>query len=317
MVIIKIDKKIHIDNRKRASCTRLINCPFEIRGKRLDGGFWVLELRNNSHNHDPSSDMSGHLSSRRLTTKEIIDILKMSMARIQPRQILSSLRPKNLNLQAVSRTIYNLKVKIQKDTLDGHSLIQALFKELEQGGFIFNYLKDNNGHLTYVFFAHPKSVILARTYSIVFVMDCTYKTNKYGMPLLDIIGMSSFNKSFYSCFAFLKHETKEDYVWALKMFSNALGFDSQPLVIVSDREMALISAIEVVFLATTHLLCLWHIEKNIVAKCKGYFEEKEDWDVFLSMWNSVVYAETEEEFEESWLFLQLLYKEKKNVSTYI
>ena len=104
--------------------------------------------------------------------------------------------------------------------------------------------------------------MLAKTYSSIFVMDCTYKTNKYGMPLLDIIGMSSFNKSFYSCFVFVKSERTEDYTWALQTFSNVLGVDFQCSVIVSDRELALISAIEVVFPRATHLLCVGIFKKT-------------------------------------------------------
>ncbi|XP_021840674.2 protein FAR1-RELATED SEQUENCE 5-like [Spinacia oleracea] len=308
--------KIPIENRKRVTCTRLINCPFQIEGK-LKGYFWSLQIKNNNHNHDPSDDMSGHPSSRCLTKEEIADIEKQSMAGIQPRQIISSLRQKNPNLQAVARTIYNLKNKIQKESLGSRSLIQALFEELEQGGFTFTYVKDDKGHLTHVFFAHPRSIMLAKTYSSVFVMDCTYKTNKYGMPLLDIIGMTSLNKSFYAAFVFLQNEKEEDYVWALKNFSSILGFNCQPQVIVTDRKLALIGAINIVFPETTHLLCVWHIQKNIVAKCKGYFTEIEDWDVFMSMWNAMIYAETEEQFEESWLFLQLIYKEKNDIIDYI
>ncbi|XP_021839271.2 protein FAR1-RELATED SEQUENCE 5-like [Spinacia oleracea] len=261
--------------------------------------------------------MSGHPSSRCLTKEEIKDIEKMSLAGIQPRQIISSLRQKNPNLQAVARTIYNLKSKIQKESLGNRSLIQALFEELEQGDFTFTYVKDDRGHLTHVFFAHPRSIMLAKRYSTVFVMDCTYKTNKYGMPLLDIIGMTSLNKSFYAAFVFLRSEKEEDYVWALKNFSSMLGLNCQPQVIVTDRELALINAINIVFPETTHLLCVWHIQKNIVVKCKGYFKETEDWDVFMSMWNAMVYAETEEQFEESWLFLQLLYKENNDIIKYI
>ena len=93
-------------------------------------------------------------------------------------------------------------------------------------------------------------------------MDCTYKTNKYGMPLLDIIGMSSFNKSFYSCFVFVKSERTEYYTWALQTFSNVLGVDSQCSVIVFDQELALISAIEVVFPKASLHLCVWHIQKT-------------------------------------------------------
>lgn len=69
----------------------------------------------------------------------------------------------------------------------------------------------------------------------------------YKMPLLDIIGVSSFNTTFYSCFAFLRKEEKEDHVWALNMFRDILGVNCHPSVIVTDRELALMNAIPNVF----------------------------------------------------------------------
>ncbi|KNA03829.1 hypothetical protein SOVF_205420 [Spinacia oleracea] len=240
----------------------------------------------------------------------------MSMSGIQPRQILSSLRQKNPSLKAVSRTICNMKSKIRTDKLDGRSMIKALFDELGHGGFTYNYKHDDGGHLTHVFFSHPKSISLTKSFPTVFVMDCTYKTNKYKMPLLDIIGVSSFNKSFYSCFAFLEKEREQDYIWALQMFSNMKGHSSDDLVIVTDRELALMNAIRVVFPRAKHILCVWHIQKNVLSKCKGYFN-KENWDDFVSAWNTIVYAKTEEAYDKAWDSFRVLYMEKKDVIDYI
>ncbi|XP_074277536.1 uncharacterized protein LOC141601165 [Silene latifolia] len=137
------------------------------------------------------------------------------------------------------------------------------------------------------------------------------------MPLLDIVGVSSSNKSFYSCFVFLNKENVEDYIWALEIFLEMIGPSSQPLVMVSDRNTTLMKAIACVFPRTTHLLCIWHIQKNIVAKCKNQFTNDEDWDMFLSTWNAVMYAETEASFYEAWHLIELLYKEKHIIQFYL
>ncbi|KAG5541196.1 hypothetical protein RHGRI_021152 [Rhododendron griersonianum] len=298
--------------------TRLINCPFQFCCKRQDDGLWVInEVKNSSHNHEPSSDMSGHPSCCRLSKKEITSIEEMTRSGIPPRQILSSLRQSNPKLQAVSKTIYNTKGKIQKDNLAGRTMIQALFEELCQGDFTFDVAYDQNGHLTHLFFAHPSSSILTKSYTNVFVMDCTYKTNKYKVPLLDIIGVSSFNSSFYSCFAFLEKEGEGDYIWALHNFSKILGPTCHPSVIVSERELALMNAVKVVFPSTTNLLCVWHIEKNILANCKPYFDTQDDWTTFLSTWNEVINSQDEEAFNEAWKLVELLYKDKEKVLCYI
>ncbi len=46
-------------------------------------------------------------------------------------------------------------------------------------------------------------------YPDVLFIDCTYKTNKYNMPLCIFSGVIACNKSFYIGFAFLWHEDKE------------------------------------------------------------------------------------------------------------
>ncbi|KAK9723481.1 hypothetical protein RND81_05G001500 [Saponaria officinalis] len=261
--------------------------------------------------------MSGHPSCRRLTKSETSEVERLSIFGIQPRNILSSLRLKIPNIQAVSRTLYNVKTKICNEKLDGRSMIQALFEELGRSKFLYNYKRDEKGCLTHVFVAHPKSVRLSKIYRKVYVLDCTYKTSMYKMPLLDVIGVSSSNKSFYSCFVFLKKEKVEDYVWPLQMFREMVNSSFEPMVIVSDREGALMKAISIVFPQTTHLLCIWHIQKNNVAKCKKQFAEDEDWDMFMSTWNAVMYAKTKNSYDESWVLLELLYKEKKCVISYL
>ena len=93
--------------------------------------------------------------------------------------------------------------------------------------------------------------------------------------------------------------------------------DIQPSVIMSDRQQAFTNAVNVVFPATIHLLCVWHIEKNLMTNCRKHFDSKEEYDIFLSIWNKVVYSSTEAEFDQNWLELQSLYKEKKASLQYI
>ncbi|KAH7835109.1 hypothetical protein Vadar_022945 [Vaccinium darrowii] len=125
--------QVPVERRQRKTATLLIGCPFEIQSKRHADGIWVLEVKNNTHNHEPSSDMSGHLSCRRLSREEIMSIKEMTRSGVSPRQILSSLRQRNPKLQAISKTIYDMKVKLRKEELGGRTMIQALFEELCQG----------------------------------------------------------------------------------------------------------------------------------------------------------------------------------------
>ena len=61
-----------------------------------------------------------------------------------------------------------------------------------------------------------------------------------------------------------------------------------PIVIISDRDLALMNAIEVVFLEATNLLCRFHINKNVKAKCKMFVHPKEALDVVMKAWTIVI-----------------------------
>ena len=65
------------------------------------------------------------------------------------------------------------------------------------------------------------------------------------MPLLDILGSTGLNHTFFAAFVFLSGETEEDYLYALKMLHEVMNTReiAFPGVIVTDRELALINAL--------------------------------------------------------------------------
>ncbi|XP_024177753.1 uncharacterized protein LOC112183616 [Rosa chinensis] len=269
-----------LEEKKKNSASRLIDCPFKILGRRTAEGLWKVKISNLLHNHEPSTDMAGHPYCRLFTKEEALQVEQMSLAGIKPRQILSSLRQSNPDLLALSKNIYSKTAQFRRESLGGCSIIQALLDELGGAGFSHNVKYEDSGHLTHLFFAHPTSIELTRSYSNVFVMDCTYKTNKYKMPLLEIIGVSSFNTSFYSCFVFMQKEEQQDYQWALEMFSKLLGDGNHPLAI-------------------------------------GQFKEDADWVGFMSSWSTLVKSWDVSMFNEAWNSFQIEYKDYASVLTYI
>ena len=58
-------------------------------------------------------------------------------------------------------------------------------------------------------------------------------------------------------------------------------FEGGPQVIVTDRHLALMNAIGIMFPECYHLLCHFHIQKNVQAKCKMLVNSVDAWDVVL------------------------------------
>ena len=108
----------------------------------------------------------------------------------------------------------------------------------------------------------------------------------------DIHGQT--DKTFSICFAYLQHEHEDNYTWALGMLQSVLGEGALPTAIVTDRDVALMNAISSVFPSAIHLLCRWHINRNILVKCKKLLKTKEKWDKFNVFRNMLVFSSMED-----------------------
>ena len=110
---------------------------------------------------------------------------------------------------------------------------------------------------------------------MVFLIDSIYKTNKYRLLLLDIIGVTSIGMIFSVAFSYLDGEYLNNFVWALQRFWGLfLRRDAPPEVIVVDRNLTLMNAVKTIFPEATNSLCQFHIDKNVKAKCKTLVGKK-------------------------------------------
>ncbi|KAJ1382929.1 MULE transposase domain [Sesbania bispinosa] len=120
-----------------------------------------------------------------------------------------------------------------------------------------------------IVWTHPDAMKLLNIFHIVLIIDTTYKTNKYRLPLLEVVGVTSTELTFSVAFAYIEQEKWDNFMWVLeKIRSMVLIPDVSPGVIVTDRDIALMNAMEKVFPVASHLLCKFHIAKNVKAKCQ-------------------------------------------------
>ncbi|KAD5960291.1 hypothetical protein E3N88_11763 [Mikania micrantha] len=98
--------------------------------------------------------------------------------------------------------------------------------------------------------------------------DSTYKTNKYNLPFLEIVDVSSTNKTFSIAFVFMKEEKINNYTWSLVRLKLTINESFSPRVIVNDRDLALMKACAEVFPESNHLLYRRHIENDIIKHCR-------------------------------------------------
>lgn len=114
------------------------------------------------------------------------------------------------------------------------------------------------------------------------------------MPLLHIIGISPSNSTFSIAFCFMQNEKEESYIWALKTFFSFLNPLPFKPVLCTDRDLALLGALRVVCPRYPHLLCIWHINKNVTQNTKQYFDTNNKHQEFLKSWIQLIYSSTED-----------------------
>ena len=107
------------------------------------------------------------------------------------------------------------------------------------------YLKDNLDRITHLYFSKDSCQSTLMTNPDVLIMDCTYKTNRYKLPLISTMGTTALNTSFYVGFAFLRQERKEDYFWFLQQLKTLYRMlnISYPKVVVNDRDIGVIAMV--------------------------------------------------------------------------
>jgi len=90
----------------------------------------------------------------------------------------------------------------------------------------------------------------------VLVIDATYKTNRYNMPMVDIVGVTTLNKTFFVGFGFIRSEKEPFYRFILRDLHDIYRQLNlpDPRVVLTGKEKALMNAIEAEFPFTMCML---------------------------------------------------------------
>ncbi len=106
--------------------------------------------------------------------------------------------------------------------------------------------------------------------------DLMYKINRFNMSLVNIVGMTGMNRLFFGGSMFIPGEKEKNYklvFFAIRKLYNVYEL-SYLKTFVTDACAAEIAAIEYVFSGINHILCIWHINCNILVKLKLIIKEQ-------------------------------------------
>ena len=151
-----------------------------------------------------------------------------------PTQILHSLQKDNPKSALIPRDIYNLFASLRIEELDSQTPIEWLLQVISKSIVIhkntneslqklkdlqFNpreYIHPDTNKLQTLFLAHPEAIKLWKNHPDIILLDSTYKTNQFRMPLLNICAITGNKKVVQIGLCFLSGEKKPDYEQAIR-----------------------------------------------------------------------------------------------------
>ncbi len=290
-----------VGQERRQRRRQRMGCPFKAYASRKNYE-WYLRVECPEYNHPPIAP-EAFAANKKFSQADIVAIQGDARAHIPLIKTLARLHNLNPGKFFTIRDLQNQRRKLRPQDLAYLTLIQHLLQELQTSDLWFNsYKLDRYEQLTHLFFTFEPSFDLLEMYPDVLFVDCTYKTNKYNMPLYILSGITACNKSFYIDFAFLRHEDKDSYGWVMtqvKELYTRVGQEDGLEVDLTDKEYALIGNLHEIMPSTHHMLCVWHINKNIQARASKYISEKKPCQAWMELWHKVCQAATLAEYNQA------------------
>ena len=235
----------------------------------------MVKLVCESHNHELVKSLVGYPYASRLIKDEKIIIVDMTKSIVKPRNILLTLKKHNVNSYTTINQVYNAINAYRSSIRDNNTKMQQLMKLLERDRYIHWYRLKAKDVVRDIFWIYHDAVKLCNACNLVFLIDSTYKTNRYKLSLLNFIGVTPTWMTLSIDFAYLEGERLNNVVWTLERFQGLfLECNVLPVVIVTDRDLALMNAMKTVFPECTNLLCQFHIDKNVKTSVNPWLVKK-------------------------------------------
>jgi hypothetical protein len=309
------------------------DCKFRC-GLALQEGIWVSKTTVTEHNHEPAPAEQHPGLRRRLRRRQLqYEIQQAFYSGESIKTCLVRLQQK-LDIPLLRQDIVNERRRLKLEDLHGRSPLQALLYRMPDN-YIIWIDQDESHHLQQMLFFHKTALDLWLHNPDVVLMDTTYNTNRFNLPLVNLVGVTASNKSFFIGAAFVPSESTEAFRWILirlQLIYNKADLPG-PRVFITDAARQMNNALKDIFPGIPHLICIWHVNRAIQAWVKGYYrsqlplynrtgEDRRHWineryQEFLQWWQPVIYAKTEYEYEEAWRVLKLHYIIDDNLVNYL
>ena len=182
---------------------------------------------------------------------------------------------------------------------------------------------DSHGRLEKCFFplhsAELPAVMWSAKHTVIY--DNTFNTSAYDLKLGVFSTVDSNGKTRIVACALMRFEDSPSFEWVMIQFRSWLG--TFPAVVLTDGDLAIAKAVATVFPTSKHLLCVWHLARNIAKHIKGCFGAtrrgvaNKAWQAFYrAFWDILLKTDcgSIDDFEDEWFALRELLTETATAS---
>ena len=146
---------------------------------------------NSKHNYIFSNIFKTHSVLKRFAmTSEIRnEMIRQLIIQIAFFKVLAVMRVDDLtitNSMFIARNVYNFQAQLRRNELKSLTFIQALIREFKRKNWIYEFQKNEKNRIINFFFTRDICQQILKSNFEVLVMNCTYKINRFKMPLLMI-----------------------------------------------------------------------------------------------------------------------------------
>lgn len=263
---------------RRNKGSRSCDCPCKImielpRKRDAENGVTAVTVSGSmsahNHNKDP---VTAYPANRKISDAVGSRINALSRLGMKAPQIIMSLKAENAELTLLPRDVSNCMHRVKREARQNGGPVKAVLERLSSENWPHCALVQDEGSVDPSVSNHRLEALLvlnplgaqqlAKAPQVI-MLDCTYKTNKYDMPLLHCVGRNGCGRTFTVALVWLPNEKEDMYRWALENLQ-ALLPEISPKIVVTDREEALARAIRAVYPSAVHFLCRWHLNQNVL-----------------------------------------------------
>ena len=250
---------------KTQRSTYKCNCPHYIKLEECVEGWGIVGL-NIKHNHDFPASHGATLADPQLRhiPEELLEFgRKLKQAGFSGSKISQVLEneafQRDIRITWTRKDVYNnFASKRGERYLDATNFVEFLQKRYNQNDLFFEVMTDSDGCLVNAFWILIDAL---HRWS-----DTSHATNKYGLKFGPLITIDSNGRTIILACSLLTTETEHSFEWVFSTFEKA--FHHPPKVIITDRDPTMASAIHKVWSNTVHLLCTFHLAKNLTSHIK-------------------------------------------------